>query len=66
MSLGALLGPNQDSLLSHQCTSVPSRNIHVPGPDFVERVFGSTDRNPESWVLWSACLDTDAWGEPDI
>ncbi|MBS1723597.1 MAG: class I fructose-bisphosphate aldolase [Armatimonadetes bacterium] len=36
-----------DSLLRHQCKTVDKAQIHLPGPDFVDRVFGQTDRNPQ-------------------
>ena len=38
------LGPDADSLLNHQCEKIKKENLHLPGPDFVERVFESTDR----------------------
>lgn len=32
-------------LLDHQCSTVDKRHLHLPGPDFVERVWMSSDRN---------------------
>ncbi|MFX1390992.1 MAG: class I fructose-bisphosphate aldolase [Promethearchaeota archaeon] len=40
-----LLGPDAESLLNHVCTGIPKEKIHLPGPDFVERVFEHSDRN---------------------
>ena len=40
-----LLGANADSLLNHQCKTVPKDVLHQPGGDFVDRVFVSTNRN---------------------
>jgi class I fructose-bisphosphate aldolase len=31
-------------LLSHQCKTVAKENLHLPGPDFIDRVFAGTDR----------------------
>ena len=32
------------SLLEHQCKTIPKENIHLPGPDFVERTLAHSDR----------------------
>ncbi|MEO5571082.1 MAG: class I fructose-bisphosphate aldolase [Bacteroidia bacterium] len=40
-----LLGANADSLLNHQCKTINSNDLHQPGPDFVDRIFVSTNRN---------------------
>ena len=42
-----LLGDNAKNLLEHQCKTVPREKLHLPGPDFVERVYAMTDRNPQ-------------------
>ena len=39
------LGADAESLLSHTCTSIPRDRIHLPGSDFVDRIFGPSDRN---------------------
>lgn len=36
-----------DALLTHQCKTIDRKDIHLPGPDFVDRVFSQTDRNPQ-------------------
>jgi hypothetical protein len=33
-------------LLEHQCRTIPREQLHLPGPDFIERVFMDTDRPP--------------------
>jgi len=38
------------SLLNHQCRTVPKETLHLPGPDFVDRVFAATDRSPRVLV----------------
>jgi len=42
----SLLGAEADSLLEHTCTGIPKKLVHVPGPDFVDRVMGPSDRGP--------------------
>jgi class I fructose-bisphosphate aldolase len=41
-----LLGAENEHLLTHKCTTIPKELLHLPGPDFVERVFMDTDRHP--------------------
>lgn len=40
-----LLGANADYLLGHVCKTIPKDSLHLPGPDFVDRVFAASDRN---------------------
>lgn len=40
-----LLGGEADSLLNHQSKTVDKSLLHLPGPDFLDRVFLSTDRS---------------------
>ena len=42
-----LLGDNADSLLKHECKTISKENIHAPGPDFVDRIFSASNRNPQ-------------------
>jgi class I fructose-bisphosphate aldolase len=53
-----LLGDEADSLLSHVCTGIPKEMLHVPGPDFVDRVFAQSDRNPQTLVSLQRMLNT--------
>jgi fructose-bisphosphate aldolase, class I len=39
-----LLGSDAASLLEHQCRTIPRDQIHVPGPDFVDRIWTHSDR----------------------
>lgn len=41
-----LLGKENEYLLTHKCTTIPKEHLHLPGPDFVDRVFKDSDRNP--------------------
>ncbi len=40
-----LLGSDASHLLDHTCTTIPKENIHIPGSDFVDRVFAQSNRN---------------------
>ncbi|MFW5760009.1 MAG: class I fructose-bisphosphate aldolase [Cyclobacteriaceae bacterium] len=42
-----LLGNKADDLLNHQCKTVPKENLHLPGPDMVDRIFINSNRNPQ-------------------
>ncbi|HSX12057.1 MAG TPA: class I fructose-bisphosphate aldolase [Rhabdochlamydiaceae bacterium] len=39
------LGPKAKDLLSHVCKTVPKEKLHIPGPDWIDRIFAPTDRN---------------------
>jgi class I fructose-bisphosphate aldolase len=39
-----MLGSEGESLLGHVCRTVPKEQLHLPGPDFLERVFALSDR----------------------
>ena len=34
------------ALLDHTCTTIPKEQLHLPGPDFIERVWTVSDRSP--------------------
>ncbi len=44
-SITSLLGDKADTLLRHECKTISRDLIHLPGPDFVDRIFAPTDRN---------------------
>jgi class I fructose-bisphosphate aldolase len=46
------------ALLRHQCKTIPRDLLHLPGPDFVERVFTATDRSPRVLVALQHMFDT--------
>jgi len=43
-----LLGDSAKGLLEHKCKTVPKERLHLPGPDFVDRVVALSDRNPQT------------------
>jgi fructose-bisphosphate aldolase, class I len=43
--INELLGKDADNLLGHRCQTIAKEQLHLPGPDFVDRIFVSSDRN---------------------
>jgi class I fructose-bisphosphate aldolase len=46
-ALAELLGSQADNLLNHTCKTISKEHIHIPGPDFVDRIFMQSNRNPQ-------------------
>jgi class I fructose-bisphosphate aldolase len=42
----SLLGAEAEDLLNHKCTGFPKESLHLPGPDFIDRVWVGSDRPP--------------------
>lgn len=42
-----ILGEDAGYLLDHQCKTIPKSQLHLPGEDFVERIFGISDRSSQ-------------------
>lgn len=42
-----LLGAEKESLLQHECKTIDKSMLHLPGPDFVDRVFKDSNRSPQ-------------------
>src|ERR1041385_8929675 len=42
-----LLGANADNLLKHTCNTISKKDLHQPGPDFVDRIFKISNRSPK-------------------
>lgn len=43
--IAALLGKEGESLLTHTCKTVLKEKLHRPGPDWIDRIFGPSDRS---------------------
>lgn len=39
------LGEEADHLLGHTCSKISKKSLHLPGPDFIDRVFKDSDRS---------------------
>ena len=44
MNIASLLGDDAESLLKHESLGIPKGDLHLPGPDFVDRVWAGSDR----------------------
>jgi class I fructose-bisphosphate aldolase len=42
-----LLGEKTDELLGFTCQGIPKESLHLPGPDFIDRVWQPSDRIPQ-------------------
>lgn len=42
----SLLGNDASDLLGHECQTISKSALHLPGPDFIDRVASQSDRNP--------------------
>lgn len=47
-SISKILGKDAKFLLDHKSKTISSNQIHAPGPDFVDRVFAQSNRNPQT------------------
>jgi class I fructose-bisphosphate aldolase len=45
--ISEILGRDANDLLNHQCKTIPKESLHLPGPDFVDRVMAMSDRPPQ-------------------
>ena len=53
--ISSILGDDA-RLLEHQCKTIPSESLLLPGPDYVDRAYGLSDRSPRvlaalQWML---------------
>jgi class I fructose-bisphosphate aldolase len=46
IDIEGLLGEETEYLLGHVCKGIPRDMLHLPGPDFVDRVVAESDRSP--------------------
>jgi len=44
-TIAELLGAKADSLLGFKSPKIAKERLHLPGPDFIDRIYASTDRN---------------------
>lgn len=53
-----LLGAHANELLKHQCKGISREQLHLPGPDIIDRVWKDSDRNPQVLRNLHALLHT--------
>ncbi|MDH7460921.1 class I fructose-bisphosphate aldolase [Chitinophagaceae bacterium 26-R-25] len=46
-NLLSLIGKENEGLLSHVCKTIPKEQLHLPSPDFVDKIFSISNRNPQ-------------------
>lgn len=51
------LGDESDSLLNHESTAISKDKLHLPGRDFVDRIFQQSDRSPRVLVSLQQMFD---------
>lgn len=54
----ALLGDEADALLSYQARGFNKADLHLPGPDYIDRVFTHNDRTPTVLRNYQHILNT--------
>jgi fructose-bisphosphate aldolase, class I len=47
VDIQSLLGDEAESLLTHESKGIPRDDLHLPGPDYIDRVFSDTERSPQ-------------------
>ena len=45
-----ILGADADGLLNHQCKTISKDKLHLPGPDYIDRIHLSSDRSVRTLV----------------
>ncbi|MBI3901414.1 MAG: class I fructose-bisphosphate aldolase [Nitrosomonadales bacterium] len=45
-NIAQLLADEAEYLLAHRCSGIPRETLHLPGPDYVDRVVAMKDRKP--------------------
>jgi fructose-bisphosphate aldolase, class I len=55
--LHELLGEDAEALLSYRARGFQASDLHLPGPDFVDRVLAQTDRSPRVLGNYQRLLD---------
>ncbi|MEA3488838.1 MAG: class I fructose-bisphosphate aldolase [Candidatus Omnitrophota bacterium] len=45
INIPEILGKETGFLLEHKCATIPKEDLHLPGPDFIDRIFGLSDRS---------------------
>jgi class I fructose-bisphosphate aldolase len=53
-----LLGKDAEGLLSYRCRGIPREQLHLPGPDFVDRIVAASDRSPSVLRNFQLILNT--------
>src|SRR5687767_2619608 len=52
-----ILGDEAAGLLQYQCKTIPKETLHLPGPDYVERIYSLSDRPARVLTTLQSLLD---------
>jgi fructose-bisphosphate aldolase, class I len=55
--LEEILGEEATELLQYQCKTIPKETLHLPGPDYVERIYSASDRPAPVLTSLQSLLD---------
>ncbi len=53
-----ILGDSAKTLLEHESKSILKEHLHLPGPDFIDRIFVHSNRNPQTIRNLAAIFNT--------
>ncbi len=56
-SVKEFLSSEDQALLAYKCRGISAEQLHLPGPDFVDRVLAASDRNPAVLRNYQTILD---------
>lgn len=56
-SIQAALGADAASLLGHESKTISRADLHLPGPDYIDRVWCQTDRSPRVLASMQSMFD---------
>ena len=45
-NIQALLGDEAENLLTYQCRTIPTQQLHLPSPDYIDRIVSNKNRSP--------------------
>ncbi|MCU0399046.1 MAG: class I fructose-bisphosphate aldolase [Cyclobacteriaceae bacterium] len=62
LNISKILGKDAKYLLDHKSKTITTNQIHVPGPDFVERVFVNSNRSPQTLRSLQSLFNTGRLG----
>lgn len=57
-NIASILGPDAKALLGYETPKINRAQLHLPGPDFVDRVVSQTDRSPVVMRNYQTILNT--------
>ncbi len=52
------LGNKAAYYLDHKCTTIAKESLHLPGPDYVDRIYAQSDRSPRVLANLQRILNT--------